>query len=194
MEEFESNSHKSKMAAEERKLEPVVTGATSKKKKSEWSKIKNQLISEDASNIKTYLLSDVLIPAIKKTVVDLVKQAIDILVYGKSTTAKTSSASKISYRSYYDDPKPTNNINRGVLDYDEITFENKADAESVLISLNDIIDQYGIARIGDLYELSNIPFTDYQVNSYGWKNLSNAAIVRYRDGYLLRLPRALPIN
>lgn len=194
MDNFEPNSHKHKESQEEKKvIAPVVSGKAEKKKKSEWSKFKDQLISEDAPNMKTYLVTDVLIPAIKKTFVDLVKQAVDILVYGRNASKTTSTASKVSYRSYYSEPRSPDKP-KGILDYDELTFETKADAETVLMALKDIIDQFGIAKIGDLYELSNVTFTDYTVNSYGWKDLNTASVIRYGDRYLLRLPRALPIN
>ena len=35
---------------------------------------------------------------------------------------------------------------------------------------------------------------NYTDNKYGWTNIRNAEVVRVRDGYRIKLPRALPID
>jgi hypothetical protein len=60
--------------------------------------------------------------------------------------------------------------------------------------MDDIINRYGVVSVGDLYDLAGISTTNYTVNKYGWTNIRSAHVVRTRDGYLLKLPRALPLN
>ena len=82
MEDYKSNSHKAKAEAKEaaeKKVNKVVTGNVKRKKKSEVSKFKDVFISEDVSNVKTYIFLDVLVPAIKKAVSDIVKDGIDMM-------------------------------------------------------------------------------------------------------------------
>ena len=65
MEEYKSNSHKSKELTKNEPTKKVVkpiAKATKKKKNA----LAETFISEDASNIKSYILMDVLVPAIKK--------------------------------------------------------------------------------------------------------------------------------
>ena len=57
-----------------------------------------------------------------------------------------------------------------------------------------LIDQYGVASVGDLYDLANVSTTNYTVNKYGWTNIRSAQVIRSRDGYLLKMPKAMPIN
>ena len=65
-EEYPSNSNRAKNdkpAAPEKKVEAVVSGGAKTRKKSEAKKLADTFISEDASNVKNYILGDVLIPA-----------------------------------------------------------------------------------------------------------------------------------
>ena len=60
--------------------------------------------------------------------------------------------------------------------------------------MNEIIEEYdGIVTVADLYDLVGI--TDkYTDHKYGWTNLRNAKVERVRDGYMLKLPKVLPID
>lgn len=200
---YKPNSHRSKeeqkAAPQERqKLEKVVTGTVKTKKKSGASKFFDAFLSEDAKNVKTYLVSDVIVPSIKKLVVDFVKDGMEMLVYGNARRGdRRSTADKVSYRNYYD--RGTSRVveeprARMHFDYDEIIFDNKGEAEMVLTKLDEVIATYGWARVSDLYDLAGMT-CDYTYNDYGWTNLSTARSVPVRGGgYVLDLPRALPIH
>lgn len=104
-EEYPSNSNRAKNdkpAAPEKKVEAVVSGGAKTRKKSEAKKLADTFISEDASNVKNYILGDVLIPAIKKAVCDIVTNGIEMILYGETGRAKGSTVnySKISTRRY----------------------------------------------------------------------------------------------
>ena len=57
----------------------------------------------------------------------------------------------------------------------------------------ELIDTYQMVKVADLYDLVGIS-CDYTANNYGWTNLRNASVERVRDGYILKLPKALPID
>lgn len=59
--------------------------------------------------------------------------------------------------------------------------------------MDELIDTYGLASVADLYDLVG-KTCEYTDNNYGWNDIRSAAVVRVRDGYLLKLPRALPLN
>ena len=199
MEDYASNSHASREPEKpEKKVEAVVTGEVKTKKKSRLRRFKDVFVAEDTENVKSYIFMDVIVPAIKKGIVDVVTNGIDMLLYGgRGKVNKTSTASKVSYRSYYDSgrrPDRAIETTRNSFDYDDIVYPTRGDAEAVLSALEDIIDQYGVASVGDLYDLAGVSTTNYTINSYGWTNLRTAQVIRGRDGYLLKLPKALPIN
>lgn len=202
MEEYANNSNKSREKSgdsEKKKLDKVITGTAKTKKKNEIQRFKDVLISEDANNVKSYILLDVLIPALKKAISDIVTNGIDMILYGESgRTRKNNSTSRVSYSSCY---RPENNrrdsysaARRGGFDYDNIIFETRGDAESVLDTMNEIISKYGLISILDLYDLADISTSNYMLDKYGWTDISGATPVRVRDGYVLKLPKAVPLK
>jgi hypothetical protein len=56
-----------------------------------------------------------------------------------------------------------------------------------------LIDTYGIVSVADFYDLVGIT-GNYTDNKYGWNNIHSASIVRVREGYMIKLPRALALN
>lgn len=196
MEEYASNSHKSRAEAakQDHKVEKVISGTVKTKKKTGLNKMANVFISEDAGNVKSYIMMDVLVPAIKKAISDIVTNGIEMMLYGESGRKKSSNSSRISYRDYYkDDRRPRDrSVSRSSYDYDDIILETRGEAEDVLSRMDEIMDTYGIVSVADFYDLVGVTgnFTD---NKYGWTNIRNANVIRVRDGYMIKLPKATPI-
>ena len=195
IENYPSNSIRPKDAPErtdeKKKLEKVVVGQVKTKKKSGFGKFMSGFISDEPHDIKSYLFKDVVVPTIKKTITDIV----DMVLYGGSSRRGRSTGTKVSYRSFYDDPRDTRSDVRvaQAYSYDDIILASRGDAEEVLDQLNALIDTYKIASVADLYDLVGIT-GNYTDNRYGWTNLSNADVIRTRDGFQLKLPRELPIK
>lgn len=203
MADYKPNSHKSKEELNnptpDKKVEKVITGSAKLKKKNEIQKFADVFISEDVSNVKSYILLDVLIPALKKAIFDIVTNGIDMILYGEGGMAKkNSSASKVSYRSYYDKNDGRRNYNsprtRGGCDYDDIIVDTRGEAEKILYGLDEIISMYGVATVLDMYDLADITSDNYMHNKYGWTDIRSADIMRVREGYLIKMPKALPTN
>lgn len=198
MEEYRSNSNKSREALSaqpEKKVEKVISGTAKIRKKSGMQKFADIFMPEDVGDIKSYIVTTVVIPAIKKTIMD----AMDMLLYGETgSSRKAGSASKVSYRNFYDkgadrrDSRPTRVSG---FDYDNIIFAGRGDAEACLDAMFEIISTYGTVSVADLYDLADMPPTNnYMLDRYGWADLSGSTPVRVRDGYTLKLPRAVPLN
>ena len=201
MQEYVSNSHKSKQeaAAEEKKeIKKVVSGKV-KTKKNDGRKFANIFISEDAANVKSYVFMDVLVPAIKKAVVDIVTDGINMVFYGDTNgggRSKNRSGNKVSYRAYYDDDRRdrrdsgTRVGNR--FDYDDLIFDSRGEAEAVLSQMDEVIDRYDFVTVADMYDMADLT-APYTANKYGWDNLRNAEVIRERGGgYIIKLPKARP--
>jgi hypothetical protein len=203
MDEYKPNYHKSKEEQKEsipeKKVEKVVTGLVKSKKKNELRKFTDVFISEDVGNVKSYILLDVLVPAVKKAISDIITNGIDMLLYGETGhTKKSSVASKVSYRSYYDkanDRRDYHNPSRtrSGYSYDDITLDNRGEAEDVLSRMDELVSTYGLVSVADLYDLVGIT-GNYTDNNYGWTDIRSASVIRIRDGYMLKLPKALPLN
>ena len=86
MGEYASNSHKSKEKRSEqvpeKKVEKIVSGSVKAKKKSGLQKITNVFVPEDVDNVKSYILEDIVVPAVKDIILDAVRAFLG--VNGKS--------------------------------------------------------------------------------------------------------------
>lgn len=197
MEEFPSNANVDK----ERKVKKVINGTAEIKKKSEVSKIADVFLAEDISSVKSYLVRDVIVPAIRDGIVDIVKNGIDALMYGSSgsPSSKKSTSSKISYTPYYkmssSNSQKENHETRPkkVYEYDDVTLGSKGDAEWLLKSMDEIIQEFGSVSIADYYDLADVS-SEHTTNKYGWTDLREAYVDRYRGRYFIRLPKPSPLN
>ena len=197
--DYKPNSHKYKQQLKEqgdKKVEKVVHGTVKTRKKSQVRKFTDVFISEDVSNVKSYILMDVLVPTIKKAISDIVKDGIDMLLGTGGPSSRTTNASKVSYRNYYDrrdnDRNPIRRTSSGY-SYDDIVLETRGEAEEVITAMDGLMDTYGIVSVADLYDLVGKQ-CNYTDNKYGWTNIRNVEPIRVRDGYMLKLPKAMPID
>lgn len=188
-------------AVREKRAEKVATGTIRVKKKTEFQKFTEMFVSKDVGNIKTYIFMDVLIPAIKKAVSDIVRNGIDMLLYGEAGVTKGSTnASKVSYKQYYNsrdsDPRESRQRQANMtLDYDTIVYDTITDATAVIDDMNEILDRYNHASIADLYDLSGVTDNNYTHRDYGWTDLRGVKPRRLPNGgYMLDLPRVIPLK
>lgn len=201
--DYKPNSHKAKAEQKEKPVEKkkeikkVIKGTVKTKKK---SVLKDIFISEDANNVKSYVLMDVLVPAIKKAISDIVTDGIDMILYGETgRNRKRSNGSKVSYRSYYerkddrDRRSSRDRDSRRSHDYDNVIVDTRLEALEVIEAMEDIIEEYGNVSVSDFYELVGIETDNFAYNKFGWTDLRNAEAVRVRDGYLIKLPRAISL-
>ena len=179
-------------------LAPVVSSPGTIKKKTKGEKLKEEFISEDAGKMKSYLWESVLKPSIKDTIWNLITKGLKMFLYNRGESPDTrspydSQVPRINYTEYYrSSAQPSYPVGRTSYNYGEVILRNRGEAEEVVRRLYDLIAANGIATIGDLYQLCNMPtqFTDF---TYGWKDLSSSRIIALDNGYLISLPRPFPI-
>lgn len=194
MEEYKSNSHKSREAdtLPEKKVEKIVSGSVKSKKKNGIQKITDVFIPEDVENVKTYVFEDIVIPAVKDIILDTVRAFLGI----DKKSGKSSTASKVSYRNFYEKDNRRNysgTRTRIGYDYDDIILDNRGEAEDVLARMDELIATYDVVSVADFYDLVGIT-GNYTDNKYGWTDIRSASVIRVRDGYMIKLPKALPLN
>ena len=178
---------------DKKELDPVVKSKVIRKKKPLGKQLAETFIEEDRNSVGHYILFEVLIPAARDTLASIIKGATDMFLYGTSQTPVNRQSSYgnpiISYNKSYASPKPQVRSMVGGRKYnlDQIIIPDKFEAELVISSLCDNLEQYGSASVADLLDLVGATgeFTD---QDWGWDNLSTAGIRRVREGYLLILP------
>lgn len=200
--EYPSNSKATKTIIEvpvkEKKIDPIVTGTVIRQKKSLGQKFSESFLGDDTRSVGDYIINDVLIPAFKSTLSDMVGGGIEMLLFGERRSRGGSTIYRDRDRSYIpynrpqsrysrDDREPIR-INRSQMDLDDIIIETRGEAEEVLSNLVDLIENYDVVSVSDYYDLVGIEsnFTD---NKWGWTNLRDASVERTRKGYCIRLPR-----
>jgi hypothetical protein len=212
MQEYQSNSHRSKENREvksaetlpAKKFEKVVSGDV-KTRDNKTRKFMDMFISEDVGDVKSYIVKDILVPGTKKVISEIVKSAVDMFLYGSrgGSDDRRGTTSKVSYRKYYDDRDRFDDRREGEVRtrfrFDDLSFETRTDAEIVRRQMLDAVKRYGFVTVADMYDMAGSPnLAPYTANDYGWMGariFETAEIIRVRDGrYIIKLPSASPID
>lgn len=198
---YNSNSQKSKNpepTEAPRVQGPVISGGAVERKEPLRKKFLQAYAGDSAQSVGQYLLMDVVVPSTKNLISDLVTQGINRILYGSSRSSGVRTVSgQPSYGKYFNGgassqpqqtPAQFSQQARANHSFGEIVLQTRADAELVIDSLRELIEQYGNAKVVDLYRLVSIS-SDFTDQKYGWTNLARAGVLQVREGYLLDLPR-----
>jgi len=198
--EFPGNS-KIPKGSEPKKIESVVTGEVSARKKSLGRRFKDLFIGGDSKSVVNYIFMDVLVPQAKDMMTEAASQGIERLVYGDSRPSRrfgSRPAGPTNYnrysmrgnnpigRSVREDRVPTAQAKTNTID--DILFATRIEAETVLDRMYDLLREYESASVSDLYSLIGWSGS-YIDQKWGWTELHGSNIRRVRDGYILDLPR-----
>lgn len=207
---LEPNSHKYRQEAskqkqaeqpQKKKIEKVISGKATLQKKSLSRRFIETFFTGDAKDVKSYLIFDVLIPAIKETMSSLITKGAEMMLFGEATSRSSKSSSGGTYVSYGGQYRKESRErltpsrqNRMAHRFDDVKFESRADAEQVIDILTEFIDLYGQATIGDFYDAVGITpeWTD-DVDVFGWTDIRDVRVSRVRDGYILELPKCIKL-
>jgi hypothetical protein len=196
---YPANSAKAKTEAAKQKpaVQKIIDGNIVERKKSIFGKVVHDFVKEDSHSLAEYLVMEVLLPAAKNTITDFVSQGIERVLYGDSRPHRGRSG----YTNYTAmsrparaDPRPTLSAQqRATHDFANIVIETRGEAEDVIDGLRNLIDQYQVASVADLYSLVGIT-GDFADNNWGWDDLTQAGVRAIRGGYVLTLPSTKPIS
>lgn len=192
-----SNSHKSKEKQQyhlpEKKVEPVVTGKTTLKKKSGIVKLADVFLPEDVSSVKDYIIRDVIIPKVKSMLHDIGSEAWDSFwgISGRSSSGK-SIARYVSYDKYsQNQTNRSETPRRSGVNFEDIEFTSRGDAEIVYDRMAELCDQYNAVSVADMYELANVSNDNFALNKIGWTSMEGAEVVRVPGGgFKIKMPMA----
>lgn len=193
------NAVEGQKSVAEREVKKVIKDQVIIKKKNEIQKLADVFLSEDVSNVKGYIFNDVIVPAIRDTLFDIVTKGAKMIFYGAkgSSGIDKFTSSRISYRQYYDDNRrytsSTEESLKSKFDYEDMEFASRSDAEDVLDQMDAMLEKYKRVSVLDLYDMIDVtaPFTS---EKYGWTNLRDAKIIPTKGAYKLKLPKAMPLD
>lgn len=196
---YEAREKRSKVDSEE-KLAPIVKRSdVIVKKEGIGKKVKKAFISDDAKDVTSYIIFDVIVPGIK----DGIFATLERMFYGGSSYSSRRDdrdsyygRERTSYsayykkgrgrdRDYYDDERD----HREKVDYRHIVLKRREDAENIVRALRDYIHEYDSVSVARLLDLVDEPGV-YTDNNYGWVREEDIGMKRVRDGYLIDVPEA----
>ena len=206
MSSLEPNSHKYKAekangeAAQKsrEKVSPVINrDQVVSTKKPLGKKFTETFMTEDAKDVKTWLLMDVLIPGVKNTILDILSMVFFGEVESRSRMGRSrrDRDDRVNYSSYYrgsSDRKDRDSRRRrddrydsdDRVDFRNIILRNREDAEQVIEEMRRRIRNKDSASVADLLDLIDVPgrYTD---NNWGWDDERDIGIRRVSSGYLI---------
>lgn len=178
------------------------TKAVIRKRQQPW--IDRIFGGETARSIGEYVIWEVLIPAAKATISDIVTNTVEMAVYGSESRDRKGKRLRrergqtvVSYNSIYDKQSSRSRTresrSRNRHRFDDILIAERVDAEEILSTIIEYLDRYDLVTVADFYEACGLP-SEYTDRNYGWENLDQASIRAIRGGWIVDLPDPYPIN
>lgn len=209
--EFPSNSRKAKAQqgpkGGAKEVKAVVVNQTSVRKKGLGKRMSETFVEGDAQSVWGYVIFDVILPSAKDTIADAVSEAVHRMLFGEGR-ARSRSGSRGSgafgrqgYHSAFEgsgsrrrerdrDSRDISRRARSQHETEEIVFQTRVEAETVLENMYELLSRYEVVALRDFYDLSDVTpeFTD---EDYGWTDLRGSRVERLRGGrgYVIDLPR-----
>lgn len=214
MRDFPANSRKAQTRSDEpipvdrpEKIEQVTSGEAVRKRRGLGKQFKETFIGGSARDAFEYMLTEVVIPAVRDTMSDALRGGLDRLIYGDTRPKRPtpSGYANVGHVAYNRMVQPTTQTRppaprmlsrqaRASASFNDIVIPSRNEAEEVIERMFDVLSRYGTVQVGTLYELTGIQtsHTDYK---WGWTDLRGARASRQRNGgYLLDLPEPEPLD
>lgn len=187
---------------------PKVVAKAKVKEKSFKQKCKEAIIAEDVGDLKEYAVIGVIIPAIKKTVRNLIMNTIDMRFFGKVLGSGDSGSSRggriVDFDRYSRlsrdeelDDRPRNSkkdpsgMSLRIDELSNVQFVSEDEALNVLRYLRGAIEEYGVVSVADFLERADLRANNAH-RKWGWYSLDTAS-VKYdgdTDNYYISFPRS----
>lgn len=174
-----------------------------------FQRLKETFIAEDARDVGDFIVWDILIPTVKRTLNDIICGAANRIFLGSTqpyssnlyrdrgitrVRDRTAGASLVrgtmSSVTNYTSPSPNNrtsvnfNLNRS-------SFDDYSEATEVLDEMVNCLEANGFVTVNDYMVMAQYDSVPYTAEEWGWRNLRDASIDRnVRDGkWYIKLPR-----
>ena len=163
------------------------------------------------NQIKSYLISDVLIPAVKDFVEDSILAILDNVLHPDTSNVNYSKRSGLprnnNERIRYDQVSKRSNLRsvgvsdsrKSPEDYNNLVYASRGEAEVTLRRLYDIVSKYRVASVYDYYKLNGVT-GEWSTDKYGWDidsfpdPRSFGKVRNVPGGYSIILPRVSVIE
>lgn len=211
MQEFPGNSQKAKARSdtpppvENPKIERVTTAEAVQRKRGLGRKFRETFVIGSMQDAADYMITEVVVPAVKETIVDALQGGIERLFNGESPRHRRTTPSaypSTPYINYSSKSKPApapptrmlSRRSRMMHDFGEIIIDSRGEAQDVLEMMYEILSRQGEVSIADLYVLVGIQGSHVD-QRFGWTSLQGAKLKRTRTNqFVLDLPDPVALD
>ena len=155
-------------------------------------------------NIGNSLFDEIMVPAIRSTTSDFVTTFVNSLIFGDGREDRGRPGGRSSHTSYNRkyressygrqasrrsnrDRRPIRRAAETYDQFEDIFFQDRQDAQLVLDRMKDLIDDYEVATVLDLYTMVG-SYSDVTHQSWGWVNLRGVRVIPSTEGHLIDFP------
>ncbi len=151
-----------------------------------------RFIGDKGVAVFQFILFDIIVPEAKNAVLYFVSEMLGI---ERPSTIRGGSKTRVSYEKMYRGDGDVHHVkpSQNRYDFSQIVFDTHQEAVEVLQRLTDIVDQYDVVSVADLFDMVGLE-NDYVDFKYGWTNLAKAGYRRAPYGYTLILPRPFTLE
>ena len=208
LENIKGNSHSSKektIISEKEKVRRVVNKSDIvSTHKSLGEKFVDTFCNETVEDVKSWLVTDVVVPGIKNTILDM----LGMMFFGggdysRGRRDRGYDRERVSYNSYYSSSRDRGRHDRrdrrddrddgpkrdGKVDYRNIIFRDGRAAKDLVDEMHRRIDDYNQVSIAEMFDMMEIT-GKYTDNNWGWTRKSDIGIRRVSSGYLIDVAEA----
>lgn len=183
----------------EQKLKPVVSGGVERRQAK--PNVVHRFFGGDPRDVGRYILLDIMLPAAKGLLLDIICKGSERLILGDTATDRErrrypgAPAVRTNYAGISSgNVRTISPTARSFQEFDQIVFKDKQQGETVLARMYDRIDNAGVVRVSDLYDLCDIT-SNFVDRGWGWYKLSHARVIQIGSGeFVLDLPRPVRID
>lgn len=187
-------------------VKKVISGEATARKKGVMATIAEYFSGDDFKTIAKGVLVEVVLPELKSLLFNATTQGLERRLWGRDARRGIPGNGYIPYN------RIGGNVVQAVVNaknataaaqpapaekpaaaFDSVVVPSRADAQAVLDEMGNIIDQYGMVFLADFYDMVGYPTTHVD-NKWGWYNMHGQSIRPVANGFLLVLPRPVPID
>lgn len=181
-------------------IKPVVSGAK-KVQRPASKRFFDYLFAESPKDLARKVGRDVIVPRVKAGFEQAFNEFLSGMLWGNGMNRPPSNivpgavirGGGINYQGISSQPSSMTQARQAITNqssgnYQDLILPSQEYAEVLLANLIDLLNQYRVVAVADLYELAG-QSPAISDNSYGWTSLDTARISKVRDGFLLELPR-----
>lgn len=209
MDEFPSNSRKPPVErripeAQEKKVAKVISGNAVRRKRPLGKRVREMFTGEDDGSLTEYVFMDMIIPALKDLVADVIIGSTERKLFGEASPRGRRPGRRSGPTNHFAYDRVSNPVGRAAgrddprdglsrrararHEFDEIVIPTRPEAEEVLSQMFDLLERYDEVSVSEFYELVGVS-GDFPDRRYGWTDLRGSRVSRANGGgYVLDLP------